>query len=389
MATTINADNGVVSGSAGLKSTSDSSGVLALQTNGTTAVTVDTSQNVIFAGTTTMNGAAGSGYTGFKNRIINGDMRIDQRNNGASITPANGGAAYIYALDRWRVFSQASNKFSVQQNAGAVTPPTGFSNYLGITSLAATSVSALDIYSLSQLIEGFNFADCGWGTANASSVTLSFRVYSSLTGTFGGALQNSAISRTYPFTFTVSTPNTWTTISLTIAGDTTGTWVGATNGAGLIVQFGLGIGSTYSGTAGAWAGTIYFSATGATSVVGTSGATFYITGVQLERGSNATSFEFIDYGRQLIQCQRYFEFGNTQIFSSNVTSANNYYKNVGFAVTKRASPTMVYTDTGNVSFPAGSPSANTQSASEASCSKTANGTSAGYFQFNWNASAEL
>jgi hypothetical protein len=145
-----------------------------------------------------------------------------------------------------------------------------------------------------------------WGTASAATVTLSFWVRSSLTGTFGGTLNNSAYSRNFPFTYTISSANTWEYKTITVAGDTSGTWVGATNGTGLSIQFSLGMGSTYSGTSGAWTSSTYFSATGATSVVSTSGATFYITGVQLEKTPQATSFDYRDYGRELIMCYRYY-----------------------------------------------------------------------------------
>jgi hypothetical protein len=239
---------------------------------------------------------------GFKNRIINGAMVISQRNGTSSVTPANGD----YTLDRWVSSLTQASKYSVQQNAGAVTPPVGFSNYLGATSLSAYSVLTGDFFTLQQPIEGFNTADLGWGTANAKTVNLSFQVYSSLTGTFGGSLTNGANSRSYPFSYSIPVANTWTTISVTVVGDTTGTWIGATNGTGIKVWFSLGTGATLSGTAGAWAGATYVSATGATSVVGTNGATFYITGVQLEKGSTATSFDYRPYGTELALCQRYF-----------------------------------------------------------------------------------
>jgi hypothetical protein len=244
------------------------------------------------------------GSLGFRNRIINGAMVISQRNGTSSITPATGNT---YNVDRFLTYSSVTSKFSVQQNAGSVTPPAGFTNYLGITSISAYSVLSGDIFKLSQFIEGFNTADLGWGTANAQTVTLSFWVRSSLTGTFGGAIQNAAENRAYPFTYTISSANTWEQKSITIAGDTTGTWVGATNGIGISVSWGLGVGTTGSGTAGAWSGSAFYSATGATSVVGTNGATFYITGVQLEAGSVATPFERRDYGRELIMCQRYYQ----------------------------------------------------------------------------------
>jgi hypothetical protein len=244
---------------------------------------------------------AATGF-GFKNRIINGAMVIDQRNAGASVTPTNA----QYLVDRWMARLSQSSKFSVQQNAGSVTPPVGFTNYLGATSLSAYSVTSTDEFGIRQRIEGFNVADLGWGAAGAATITLSFWVRSSLTGTFGGALQNGAGNRSYPFSYTVSAANTWEQKAVTIAGDTSGTWL-TTNGIGIEAFFSLGAGSTVSGTAGAWTASGLISVTGATSVVGTNGATFYITGVQLEKGSTATSFDYRPYGTELALCQRYYQ----------------------------------------------------------------------------------
>jgi len=271
-------------------------------------------------------------YTGFKNRIINGDMRIDQRNAGAS---ANAPTTTGYTLDRWYVNASQSSKLTIQQNAGSVTPPAGFTYYLGATSSSAYSITASDLFYVSQFIEGYNSADLAWGTASASSVTLSFRVYSSLTGTFGGALQNSANARSYPFTYSIPTANTWTTISVTVAGDTSGTWL-TTNGIGIRVFLGLGVGSTYSGTAGAWAAGDFRSVTGATSVVGTNGATFYITGVQLEKGGAATAFDYRPYGTELALCQRYC-FRATSYDLGRVQDATYTFGGIRFPVTMRAS----------------------------------------------------
>jgi hypothetical protein len=240
------------------------------------------------------------GSLGFRNRIINGAMVIDQRNAGASVTPNNS-----YTLDRWQGQASAASKYTVQRNAGSVTPPAGFTNYLGVTSSSAYSITSTDYFGILQPIEGFNVADFNWGSASAQTVTLSFWVRSSLTGTFGGSLRNSAANRSYPFSYSISAANTWEYKTVTISGDTTGTWL-TDNSTGIFLFFGLGVGATYSGTAGAWAGSNLNSATGATSVVGTNGATFYITGVQLEAGSVATPFERRDYGRELAMCQRYF-----------------------------------------------------------------------------------
>jgi hypothetical protein len=284
---------------------------------------------------------------GFKNRIINGAMVLDQRNAGASVTPASGN----YTLDRWAIFVSQSSKLTIQQNAGSVTPPAGFNNYLGVTSSSAYSITSSDFFNLYQVIEGYNVADLNWGTANAKTITISFWVRSSLTGTFGGALQNDGNNRSYPFTYTISSANTWEQKTVTIAGDTSGTWL-TTSGAGLRVFFGLGLGSTLTGPAGAWAGATYYGANSATSVVGTNGATFYITGVQLEVGSTATSFDYRPYGTELALCQRYcinYKSSDAGVYmrygSGYANSTTNLEINVHFPVQMRTNPSLTTTAT--------------------------------------------
>ena len=279
---------------------------------------------------TTSDGISSSGVYGFKNRLINGAQVIDQRNAGASVTNTT---SNLYVTDRWNIYGQQASKFTAQQNAGSVTPPTGFKYYLGITSSSAYTVLSGDNFKVLQPIEGYNFADMGWGAAGASPVTLSFWVRSSLTGTFGGSFTNSSYNRSYPFTYTISSANTWEQKSVTIAGDTSGTWL-TTNGIGVNVIFSMGMGTDQSGTAGAWAGANYQSATGAVSVVGTNGATWYVTGVMLEKGSTATSFDYRPYGTELALCQRYFYssavsaytyYGSSYQSSGNLASAYYFY----------------------------------------------------------------
>lgn len=262
-----------------------------------------TTSDVITASSSgiTVPSLSASNTFGFKNRLINGGMTIDQRNAGAS------GTSNSYTVDRWAYYGTQASKGTWGQNLNSVTTIIGFPNYLGFQSSSAYSVTASDTFALYQGFEGYNLADLGFGTSSAKTITLSFYVYSSLTGTFGGSFKNYAGTRSYPFSYSVGSANTWIFISITIPGDTSGTWVGATNSGAAYVNFGLGQGSTYSGTAGTWAAADYRSATGATSVVGTSGATFYITGVQLEVGSQATSFDFRSIGQELALCQRYYE----------------------------------------------------------------------------------
>ena len=272
-----------------------------------------------------------------KNRIINGAMVIDQRNAGASVTPTYNS----YGLDRWSFPVSQNSKLTAQQSS---TAPAGFTNSMLITSSSAYSVGASDYFALQQKIEGYNVSDLGFGTANAKTITVSFWVQCSLTGTFGGVIGNNNGSRNYPFTYTISSANTWEQKSVTIAGDTSGTWL-TTNGVGLIVFFGLGAGSSWSGTAGAWTGTQAFSATGATSVVGTNGATFYITGVQLEVGSSATGFEYRQYGTELALCQRYYQqlakgTGLSLIGTSSYFSSTRADGVMFFPVSLRTAPTF-------------------------------------------------
>jgi len=306
------------------------------------SITTQSATGVIFSDSSSLP-AASSPFV-LKNRIINGDMVIDQRNGGASVTPTDG----QYTLDRFRSGLTQTGKYSVQQNAGSVTPPAGFTNYLGVTSLSSYSVTATDLFWVGQLVEGFNFADMGWGTANAKTVTLSFWVRSSLTGTFGGIITNSAANRTYPYSYTISSANTWEQKSITIAGDTSGTWL-TTNGIALWLEFSLGTGSTYQGTAGSWGSTFYGSVTGQTSVVGTNGATFYITGVQLEIGSTATPFERRLYNQELANCQRYFYMIKNNIagvqYNVITLGAFNTTRSFGAFVTPvplRANPTFTF-----------------------------------------------
>jgi hypothetical protein len=278
----------------------------------------------------------------FRNRIINGDMRIDQRNAGASV---NNAAGSLYTLDRWGTFGSQASKFSVQQNAGSVTPPVGFTNYLGVTSSSAYTVGASEQFSVVQPIEGLNISDLGWGTANAKTVTISFWVRSSLTGTFGGSLRNSGVGRSYPFTYSISVADTWEYKTVTISGDTSGTWL-TTNGIGVYVAFALGAGASASNTAGSWAAGNYPSATGATSVVGTNGATFYVTGVQFEVGSVATPFERRPFGAELALCQRYYyqmkatgvsyPFGFGQCYSTTLAGVL-----IPYPVTMRVAPSAL------------------------------------------------
>jgi hypothetical protein len=241
----------------------------------------------------------GGALSGARNRIINGDMRIDQRNAGALVTAALG-----YPVDRFFVQTGSDAAFSYQRDTNA---PTGFSNSLKVTTTTADSSLTSGQYNrVVHNIEGFNTQDFLYGTASAKTVTLSFWVRSSITGTHGGSFRNNAGDRSYPFSYSILAANTWEYKTITITGETTGTWL-TDNGKGLEINWGLGTASDMSGTAGAWGSATYLSATGATGIAGTLNATWYLSGVQCELGSVATPFERRSYGQELALCQRYFQ----------------------------------------------------------------------------------
>jgi hypothetical protein len=309
-------------------------------------LSVNTITNAAGGNTAQINGMTptADSLQGFRNRLINGDMRIDQRNAGASVTATVLSLA-TYVLDRWGYLVNSASRMSIQQNAGAVTPPVGFTNYLGVTSLGAYTLGSGEQFSLQQNIEGFNVTDLGWGTANAQAVTLSFWVRSSLTGTFSVVLKNSAANRSYPAAYTINSANTWEQKTITVPGDTAGTWV-TNNGLGIRLYISVGSGSSLNGTSGAWSGSDLYAATGQVSVVGTSGATFYITGVQLEAGSVATPFERRPYGTELALCQRYYQNIDRGLFipSAIYDAAGRSIGTVFLPVSMRAAPVI-----GNVS----------------------------------------
>lgn len=277
---------------------------------------------------------SGANNVTMRNRIINGAMMIDQRNAGASVTLTSAG---VFPVDRFQCDEDTDGVMTGQQST---TAPAGFINSLLITTTTAdASLGSTQYAAIVQKVEGLNCADLAWGTASAQPITVSFWVRSSLTGTFGGAVANSAHNRSYPFTYTISSANTWEQKSVTIAGDTSGTWL-TTNGTGIRLFFGLGVGSTYSGTAGAWAGATYISATGATSVVGTLNATFYITGVQLEEGTTATPFEQRLYGQELALCQRYYYYAGVSQGAGYQDGSTGIQATFSTPVPMRATPTL-------------------------------------------------
>jgi len=292
----------------------------------------------------------GTGYAngiGFRNRIINGDMRIDQRNAGASVS-GNGD----FPVDRFRVFENTSATYTAQQST---TAPSNYSNSLLFTVGSAASATAAQYAGIETRVEGFNVADISFGTSACKPVTLSFVVRSSVTGTYCVALTNNADNRVYVAEYTINSANTFEAKSITAPAITSGTWL-TNNETGLKVWFDLGSGSDRNTTASVWQTNGPFSRTSnQTDFVNNSGATFYITGVQLEVGSVATPFERRPYGTELSLCQRYYcktfstgtapaqntgYTGALGAISINAGSATALWVNWQFPVEMRAVPTI-------------------------------------------------
>jgi hypothetical protein len=227
-------------------------------------------------------------------------MVIDQRNAGASVTPAT--ATATYTIDRYFINLDTATTRTTQQ---VTVAPEGFNYSFKVTNTTGANAASGDQNIIQQSIEGYNVADLGWGTANAKPITISFWVQSSLTGTYGVGLSNSAANRCFVSTYTINTANTWEYKTITVAGDTTGTWL-TTNGLGLRVRFDLGSGSALQVASNVWGSSFGNTVSGRANWIGTSGATFYITGVQLEKGTAASPFEYRLYGTELALCQRYY-----------------------------------------------------------------------------------
>jgi hypothetical protein len=286
---------------------------------------------------------------GFRNRIINGAMVIDQRNAGASVTTTSGGG-FFYSTDRWQTYNLAGANFTTQQVTDA---PTGFVNSTRLTFTNAISLTTTGEATYQQVIEGYNVSDLGWGTANATTITVGFWVKASFTGTFSVGFCNEGGTRAYATTYTVSSANTWEFKTVTVAGDTSGTWL-KNNLAGLYLRFNLATGSNFAiSSNNAWttrtggynaADSIYGTrAVGAATSI-SAGATWQITGVQLEVGSNATSFEYRPYGTELALCQRYCMVisGGTACYGTATGGAPAYRMKLVQFVPLRASPTTTF-----------------------------------------------
>jgi hypothetical protein len=282
------------------------------------------------------------------NRIINGDMRIDQRNNGAS------GTAVGYTVDRWQFLAASAAVGSWGRNfGGSIVGPPGFPYCLGFQCVAYT-LAATDYFVFQQVIEADAVSDFQWGTAGAQPVTLSFWAYSNVTGTFGGSIANAANTRAYPFTYSIPTASTWTKIVLTIPGDIAGIWVMSGNAASIRIDFSFGVGATYSAPAGAWIAGNYASANGAVSIFSASNNYFFVSGVKLEIGSVSTPFNQQSLAKSMADCQRYYQWGNWAL-AGNALVGINEIVDIPLPVMMRSAPTLNYSIGGSANIASGAP----------------------------------
>ena len=315
---------------------------------------IDTITDTSGGNTTSINSTTPTANTNVgKNVIINGAMQIDQRNGGASLTLTNTSA--VYCVDRFQFYRDVGGTFTAQQSS---TAPAGFSTSMVVTASTGASPSAAQVNFVQQQVEGVNCTRFKWGTSDAKPATLSFWVRSSVTGSFPVGISNNNLSRSYRFDVTISSANTWTYVTKTIPGDTSGTWT-IDDTAGIRLYFDLGSGSDYVGTADTWTGTWDIRTSSSMTWGATTGATLYITGVQLELGSEATEFEHRQYGTELQLCQRYYyrvdasTNGNGQFFMGMLYDATNFYGILPLPVQMRANPTLTAGGTFRINWAGG------------------------------------
>ena len=284
--------------------------------------------------------SSGAQFNTFKNRIINGDMRIDQRNAGASYAQST---TVLYGLDRWKTdIDTGSGRWSVQQVSDA---PTGFTKSLKVTITTQESQPSSALHQIYQIIEGYNVADLAFGTANAAAITVSFWVKASVIGTY--SLNAASEDYAYTTSYVVNSANTWEYKTVTISGATAGTWP-TDNSVSMFLEFAIGGGTSQIRTANTWSSQINTGiVSGSVYLPATSGATFQITGVQLEKGSTATGFDYRPYGTELALCQRYYETAFEGLAAATDVIIGSYGASPGgsagslwFRQTKRAIPTV-------------------------------------------------
>lgn len=298
-----------------------------------------------------------SNQLGFRNRIIGGDFQTNPWQRGTTIAITAGSSGY--GPDRFTATSAGANAFSLIKTADAPTVAqagvyTSSCLHLDVTTQDA-SLAASDLCVINQHIEGYNIADLGFGQTGTRYVTLSFWVKSTITGTYGASLANSANNRSYVKEYTVDAADTWERKVLTFPVDTTGTWL-YTNGVGLRVRWAVMAGTDFQTTADAWAAGNYLATSAQANGVSSTSNNFKLALIQLEAGAHASTFEAIDAKTVLSLCQRYYEksfaqgsapaqnFGTEGISLTRaiVAGANASSWNIPYKVAKRTDPTLTF-----------------------------------------------
>ena len=287
--------------------------------------------------------------SGRKNIIINGAMQISQR-IGTTATAITGGN---YGIDRWHTYYDG-NSYTTQQVTDA---PAGFYNSMKLTVTGTTTPN----YSFfGQRIEGLNVNHIGLGTANCQSFTVSFYVKSSVAGVYSISMTNGAGDLAYPVQYTINSADTWERKSMTIPPITSGTWV-RDNTNGLYLRINLGSPGSRTAAADGWRSGNFDGANGSTGAVTwatTSGATFHMTGCQIEVGDSASDFEHRSHGEELALCERYYQVllkhgdgsgGTTSTLGATALMYNSTYMAVPltFRTRMRASPTLISANSSN------------------------------------------
>jgi hypothetical protein len=354
-------------------------------------LTLGSTTNVSMGSNSVMTMGDGTQYAtansfGMRNRIINGAMVIDQRNSGASVT-AN--TSSVYPVDRW--FLQNNDvATNITAQRSSTVPNSTFSNSVVLTTTTAINTSAAQQVLWQHRIEGYNVADFAYGTAAALPITLSFWVRSSITGLYGGSINNGSAS--YVFTYNINATNTWQSYSITIPGTTAYAFANTTNSTGLYLVFDLGSGTNFETTAGVWIAGDYKRTSACVKWANNATATWYCTGVQLEVGTVATPFERRLYGTELALCQRYYykwtPNGNRFAFPINLT---DIYRRiiVWYKTSMRANPTCTLTAATNGTFAASQPLVETADTETAACNMDVTTSSALSWITLFTASAEL